>query len=378
MAATRKTPAHPPTLAEVANHAHVSPKTVSNVVNNRPYISEETRTKVRRAIAELGYRPSAVARSLVTGKTNTIGIIIPDVSNPFFGQAILGCEKILNESGYDMVLGDTDENGEKERGYLNSLTAKGADGLIIWGGQVALREVLEITAGRIPVITVDSAIQELEGSVTAVNVDNENGAALAVGHLVLAGRKRIGHLAGPTYRLTARKRQDGYITALKVAGIPFDPCLVVEGAPSIRGGYRSALRLLENQKADALFCYNDLMAIGAVVACNHLGISIPRDLALVGFDDITASALITPALTTVRVAQYELGRKAGALLLDRLEGRETEPRSVDFPVELRVRNSCGTKTLSQEEMRDILENLVSSVAVDLPEHNSGECKKEDP
>jgi DNA-binding LacI/PurR family transcriptional regulator len=366
----------PPTLADVAAYASVSPKTVSNVVNNRPYITEETRAKVRHAISALGYRPSALARSLVTGRTNTIGIVIPDVSNPFFGQAILGCERVLSESGYHTVLGDTGESVEEERRYLDTLTAKGVDGLIIWGGQIALKEVFGITAGRVPIITVDSAIENLEGNVTAVNVNNENGATEAVQHLISSGRRRIGHLAGPACRLTARKRQNGYGKALSAAGIELDPCLIIEGPPSIRGGYRSALRLLENQKLDALFCYNDLMAIGSIVACNHLGISIPADLALIGFDDITVSALITPSLTTVHIAQYELGRRAGTLLLDRLHGRETEPKSVDFPVELRVRNSCGTKTLSQLEMRDILENLVSSVAVDLPEHYPGTCKKE--
>ena len=367
----------PPTLADVAAYAKVSPKTVSNVVNNRPYITEETRLKVRQAIAALGYRPSALARSLVTGRTDTIGIVIPDVSNPFFGQAILGCERVLSERGYHTVLCDTGENVEEEHRYLDTLAAKGVDGLIIWGGQIALKEVREITAARIPIITVDSAIEDLEGNVTAVNVDNENGATEAVKHLIASGRKRIGHLAGPSYRLTARKRQNGYSKALAAAGIRLDPCHIIEGPPSIRGGYRSALRLLENQKLDALFCYNDLMAIGSIVACRHLGIAIPEDLALVGFDDITVSALITPSLTTVHIAQYELGRSAGSLLLDRLNGREIEPRSVDFAVRLQVRNSCGTKTLTQQEMRDILENLVSSVAVDLSEHYSKACKKEE-
>ena len=366
-----------PTLADVAAHAKVSPKTVSNVVNNRPYIAEETRDKVRQAIAALGYRPSALARSLVTGRTNTIGIVIPDVSNPFFGQAILGSEKVLSESGYHTVLCDTGENREEEHRYLDTLAAKGVDGLIIWGGQMALKEMLWITAGRVPLVTVDSAIESLEGNVTAVSVDNENGAAQAVQHLIASGRRRIGHLAGPGYRLTARKRQLGYSKALASAGMELDPCLIIEGPPSIRGGYRSALRLLENTKLDALFCYNDLMAIGSIVACRHLGIAIPEDVALIGFDDITVSALITPPLTTVHIAQYELGRKAGTLLLERLDGRETAPKSVDFPVELQVRNSCGTRTLTQQEMRDILENLVSSVAVDLPEHYPSSCTKED-
>ncbi len=366
-----------PTLNDVAAYAGVSPKTVSNVVNNNVNVAERTRTKVQEAIAAVGYRPSALARSLVTGQTKTIGVMIPDVSNPFFGQSILGCEKILNAGGYSVVLCDTEENFDKERRYLATLMEKGADGLILWGGQMEGRELAGLTAGRVPVIAIDTAIEESAENITTVKVENERGAHAAVRHLLQAGRKRIGHISGPLQRATARRRSIGYRSALGEGGVAFDPCLVVETAPSIRAGYRAALQLLDNKHLDAVFCYNDLIAIGAVVACNHLGISIPGDIALVGFDDITIAALITPSLTTVRIAQYDLGKLAATLLLERLEKRDLAGSSIDFPVSLQIRNSCGTKSLSQNDMRTILDTIASSEAVDLPVDFPEQCKEDD-
>lgn len=365
-----------PTLKDVAAYAGVSAKTVSNVVNDNKNVADRTRNKVREAIAAVGYRPSAVARSLVTGQTRTIGVMIPDVSNPFFGQAILGCEKILNASGYSVVLCDTEEDFDKERRYLATLMEKGADGLILWGGQMGRDELAGLTAGRVPVIAVDTAIEESAENITIVKVENERGAHAAVRHLLQAGRKRVGHIAGPLQRATARRRSSGYKSALGEAGVAFDPCFVVETAPSIRAGYRAALQLLENKDLDAVFCYNDLIAIGAVVACNHLDISIPDDLALVGFDDITIAALITPSLTTVRIAQYDLGKLSATLLLERLESRIVEGSSMDFPVSLQIRNSCGTKNLSPDDMRTILDTIASSEAVDLPVDFPAHCKED--
>jgi LacI family transcriptional regulator len=364
-----------PTLNDVAAYAGVSPKTVSNVVNENQNVSDRTRSKVQEAIAALGYRPSALARSLVTGRTRTIGVMIPDVSNPFFGQAILGCEKILNASGYSIVLCDTEEDLAKERRYLATLMEKGADGLILWGGKAGHEELKSLTSGRIPIIAIDSAIEEGAENITTVKVENEKGAMTAVRHLLQAGRRKVGHICGPLQRVTATRRASGYKRALGEAAVAFDPCLVAETAPSIRAGYRAALRLLENRHLDAIFCYNDLIAIGAVVACNHLGIAIPGDLALVGFDDITMAALITPSLTTVRIAQYELGKLTSTLLLGRLAKQDVAPSSLDFPVSLQIRNSCGTKKLSQDDMRTILDTIASSEAVDLPVDYPAECKE---
>ena len=366
------------TLADVARHAGVSAKTVSNVVNDWPYVSEEMRQKVKAAINELGYRPSALARSLATGRSNTIGVVLPDISNPFFGQAVRGCEDALNEAGYSIFLCNTDESIAKERYYLETLSGRGVDGLILWGSRAVGASLAEVVANGMPLITVDSSAEGFYNNATYVTVDNARGATLATRHLIKQGRRRIGHLAGPALRQTAMRRKAGYRDALAEAGLPYDPCLVIDGAPSIRGGYRAAIQLLKTRRPDALFCYNDLMAVGAGVACRQLDLSIPRDVALVGFDDIVIAALVTPALTTVRIAQYELGKLTSQLLLERLQNKNLPPKSVLVPVELQVRNSSGGRRLSRKQMSDLLENLVSSLAVDLPDDYLAQCGQGEP
>jgi LacI family transcriptional regulator len=362
------------TLRDIAAIANVSTKTVSNVVNNWPYVTEETRRKVQEAIHTLGYYPNRLARSLVTGQTGTIGIVLPDISNPFFGQAIRGCEDVLNGSGYSIFLCNTDENVTKECYYLDTLISLEVDGLILWGSRTSCDSLARFANKRLPVVAVDCAAAAKYGPMTSIDVDNVGGALIAMQHLLRQGRRVVAHLAGPAQRLTAQRRFFGYRRALEDAGIPYDPHLVIEGLPSIRGGYRAAMQLLSLQRPDALFCYNDLMAVGAMIACRQLGLSIPRDLALVGFDDIIVSLLVVPALTTVRIEQYELGKLAARLLLERLQDGDMAPKSMLFPVELQVRNSCGARRLSNKQIGRQLEHLVTSIAVDLPltESSSGE------
>ncbi|MEI6385684.1 MAG: substrate-binding domain-containing protein, partial [Spirochaetota bacterium] len=253
---------------------------------------------------------------------------------------------------------------------------KSVDGLILWGCRTGRNEVLA-AAGSIPIVAIDSNFDDKSRNITIIEADNERGAQNAVGHLLRAGRRRIGYLAGPEQRKTAERRMSGYRQALAEADIAFDTCLVTPGLPSIRGGYKAALRLLDCQSIDALFCYNDLMAIGAIVACSHKDLSIPGDIALVGFDDISMSALMSPSLTTVRIAQYDLGKLSSAQLLDRLQGRVSEPKKIIFPTELQIRNSCGTRVLTRKEIDNILENMVQSIAVDLPGKYPGNCAGEE-
>lgn len=357
------------TLQDVAERAGVSPKTVSNVVNDWPYISEETRSKVQVAIAELGYRPSGLARSLVTGRTDTIGVVLPDISNPFFGQVVRGCEDVLHAAGYNIFLCNTDEDSAKEEGHLNTLVSRGVDALLVWGSRMEPERLSRLIGDKLPTVTIDCVA--CGSNSTCLDVDNIGGAQLATEHLVARGRRRIAHLAGPAQRLTAQRRLTGYQQALGAAGLPWEPSLVMEAPPSIRGGYLAALELLPSQRPDALFCYNDLMAVGALVACRQIGMSVPGELAVVGFDDIVISMLVTPPLTTVRIAQYDLGRTAAELLLGRLAGKDTISRSVLFPVQLQVRNSCGARRLSRKETQEMLTLLVTSVAVDLPATASG-------
>jgi LacI family transcriptional regulator len=353
------------TLKDVAERAGVSVKTASNVKNDWPYVSEETRAKVKRAMKELGYRPSKVAQSLKTGCSETIGVVVPDISNPFFSTAFRGCEDELTLNGYSAFLCNTDEDLGKEKYYLDMLSGQEVDGLLLWGSCAEADILADYVRDDIPVVSVDGLAQQGLDHFTFVHVDNEGGAERIMRHLIESGRKRIAHLSGASHRLPAQDRMAGYTRALKAAGLPIDESLTADGAPSIGGGYSAAMQLLTHEDPDAVFCYNDLMAIGAIAAAEELNLDVPQDLAIVGFDDIVSAVLVTPMLTTIRIPQYELGQYAVELLIKRIQTPNLDEQRVTYPVELVIRNSCGTCELTAEMRRDLLRSLVSS-AVNLP------------
>lgn len=355
----------PATIEDVARRAGVSIRTVSRVINNRPDVAGPTRVRVLEAIAALNYRPNSLAQSMVTGSTRTIGVVLPDISNPFFGRAIRGCEDVLAQAGYSIFLCNTDEDIEKERNYLTLLVDRQVDGIILWGSRADC-DTLDALLGRaLPSVTVDC--EAFCGNVVRLDVQNVQGARAITEHLIALGHREIGHLAGPPQRLTAQRRLAGYQQALEQAGIAYAPALVVQAAPSVFHGYNAAMELVRrNAQLTAIFAYNDLMAIGAMLACQQLGANVPRDIAVVGFDDIVTASLVSPALTTVRIDQYRLGALSGQLLLQRMNQPATElPASVDFPTELIVRNSCGARRRSQKQTRAIVEDLIAAVSVDM-------------
>jgi DNA-binding LacI/PurR family transcriptional regulator len=356
------------TLRDVAEYAGVSPKTVSNVVNNWPYITDQTRQKVQQAIDELGYRPDGLATSLRTGRTNTIGVVIPDITNPFFGQVVRGCEDVLYAAGYNIFLCNTNEDQRKEQGYLAMLVDRGVDGLLLFGARSDAKTLSAIVHDTIPIVAEDCPIPH--NNTTVIDIENITGARLATEHLIAEGHRRIGHLGGPLQRTAAEKRKEGYRQALEHAGIPYDRSLIFQCPPSLRGGYRSALRMLQEQKPTALFCYNDLIAVGAMIAARHLGIDIPSDIAIVGFDDIALASLVDPALTTIRVRQYVMGRTASELLLERLSGIESPATSLSIPVELVIRNSSRAENVDEIRETGWLEYLLSSDLAELSSEQS--------
>jgi LacI family transcriptional regulator len=327
------------TMKDVAAAAGVSIKTVSNVINDWPYITPETRQKVLDAIEQVGYRRNQTARSLVTGKTNTIGVIIPDISNPFFGSVIRGCEDSLYESGYSLFLCNTNENVQRERYNLDLLIGRNVDALILWGTRLCCEELNELISPDLPLVTVELEDEPLRQNHACINVANIQGACQATQHLIDQGYQRISHLAGPKERITSQQRVQGYQQTLQDAGIRFFPEWMCESDPSISGGRLATLELLQSGKPEAIFCYNDQMAIGAYMAARESGLEIPKDLAIVGFDDITISSILEPSLTTVSIAQPELGQLAGKVTLDLLLGKKESPTTIVFPIELKIRES---------------------------------------
>ena len=357
------------TLRDVAQHAGVSPKTVSNVINDWPYITDETREKVQASIKELGYRPSFLASSLRTGRTNTIGIMIADITNPFFGQLIRGIEDVLSSAGYGIFLANTNEDLEKEINYLERMVRWGADGLLMFGSRASSEMLAELIDESIPIVSENS--QAERGNMTIMKVDNIQGAHLAVQHLAQSGCRRIAHLGGPALREATDSRMVGYQQALESVGYPFDPKLVWRCSPSIRGGYQAAIQFFKEERPDGVFCYNDLIAIGTLVACRQLGLRVPQDVAIVGFDDIAMAALVDPGLSTIRVRQVEMGRFAGRLLLDRLSSGNSTVDYVTVPVELVVRRSTDPAAQgsanSGEDIDRLLQTDLAGLDPNLPE-----------
>ena len=361
------------TMSAVAAQAGVSIKTVSNVVNDWPYVTDETRQRVLRAIESVGYRPNQMARSLVTGKTKAIGVVVPDISNPFFGAAIRGCEDVLFGPGYSMFLCNTNEDVDRERYYLDQLLSRGVDALILWGTRLCCRDLEALVGTEAALVTVELGEEPTGPNHICINVDNLRGARLATEHLIASGHRRIAHLAGPPGRVTTGLRRQGYEQALQSAGLPAPARWVVQPEqPSIRGGFHAALPLLQAEKPEAIFCFNDLLAFGAVLAARHLGLAVPDDLALVGFDDIDMASMIDPPLTTVRIPQYRLGKLVGEVVLDRLHRGESARKLILYPVELQIRGSSGKGLFTDGQRRATLEGLISSLFDDAAESPPGD------
>ncbi|SMB90544.1 transcriptional regulator, LacI family [Thermanaeromonas toyohensis ToBE] len=326
------------TIKDVARRAGVSVTTVSRVLNNTPHpVSPETRQKVLEAVAELGFCPNAAARSLQLHETRTIGLMLPDVANPYYSGIVRGIEDVAHEEGYTIVLCNTDRSRERTLKYLRVLREKRVDGVIFMGGGIAedAKEDRFFQQEDIPTVVIGRH----SGAFPSVQIDNAEAARQAVMHLLTRGYRYIGCIAGPSSSTTVQDRLAGYRRALVENGLEYEPSWVVHADFTPAGGYRAAQELLERQpRPTALLVHNDLMAVGAIKALADRGLVIPRDVAVIGFDDIPLASYVTPGLTTVRIPVYELGATAMRLLRDLLVGQPV-PEVTILPVDLVVRGS---------------------------------------
>lgn len=326
------------TIADVAKEAGVSTMTVSRVINNKGEISPVTRKRVQGVIDRLGYQPSAIARSLSTNRTQTFGLVVPDITNPFFPGIVRGAEDTATAQGYSIILCNTVENLAREQEALELLEGKRVDGVVVCSARLPDAELL-LLIKRHPAAVLFNR-PALNGVSGSVQVDDAYGAMCAVQHLVAAGRQTIGFLSGPPYSYSGQRRALGFTAALEAAGYAVAPELQAPCSPTEGGGYQAARKLLtDNPEIDGLVCYNDLVAIGVLQACAALGVGVPEDVAVVGCDDIRMASLIKPSLTTLRVSKYQLGQRLVRMLLDRLENREG-PESVLVKPELITRESA--------------------------------------
>lgn len=331
------------TIKDVAQRAGVAVSTVSRVLNQSGYVSPETASKVRAAVEQLGFRPSLPARTLVSGETRMLALMLPDISNPFFPALARGVEDRATSRGYSVMLCNTDGDPEIEARYVRLLREKWIDGMVFTSASGSGSQVKQFMENRIPVVVIDRAVKGAE--VDSVTLDNIAGARLAVDHLAKVGHRAIGLIAGPKVS-TSLDRTEGYRRALVAMGLPVCPEWMASGDFRFESGYEAMKRLLQaRERLTAVFAVNDLMAIGAIRAAEEAGLRVPEDLAVVGFDDIMLATLVRPALSTIRQPTYEMGASAVDLLLDRITGqRERGPRTVAFEPELIVRQSCGAGT----------------------------------
>ena len=304
------------TMNDVARQANVSIATVSHVINGTRFVSAERVERVQVAMSELGYTPDATARSLRIGRTDTIGLVVPDNSNPFFAALARWIEEAGFESGYTTILANSNERPDREHRYVSTLVSKRVDGLILSpsrGDHGTLTRLL--LSANIPVVVVDRDAALPNADV--VLYDNEGGSIEATRYLLELGHRRIGCVAGPSDASSATERANGFRKAIADAGLPAQP--VVEADFHFSGGREATARLLDrSDDFTALFAANDLMAAGAIRELHTRGIAVPGDVSVIGFDDAPLAEMISPALTTMRQPLQDMAHAAVSLLLSRV------------------------------------------------------------
>lgn len=313
------------TIVEVARHAGVSITTVSHALSGNRRVAEATRARIDDSIRELGYRPNAFARGLRTERSHMVALLIPDITNPYYPTLARGMQDALHSGGYQTLVGSTDGHRDQERHFLNDSLQRRVDGIAFASFETTARMVAPVLQADIPLVSIGTTIRHR--NVDCVWTDDVAGAVDATAYLIERGYTPIGMIGGPAGTSPSDHRLEGYRAALRHTGIRFDPRLVAIGDFTRAGGATAMGRLLKRRVMPrAIFCANDLMAIGAMDAIRQAGLLVPDDVALVGYDDIEAAGLITPDLTTVVNPAYEMGRACGRLLLERMTGRRAGGR----------------------------------------------------
>ncbi|UBU18195.1 substrate-binding domain-containing protein [Nonomuraea gerenzanensis] len=313
-----------PSIRRVADLAGVSATTVSHTLNGRRPVAEETRRRVLEAIEELGYQPNVLARGLRTSRSQTIGLIIPDITNPFYPALARGLQDVLGPAGYDQIISNTDGVRRVEQAAIEQMIARQVDGLAFAVFHTHAADLRPVIEAGIPVVRLGGRL--VQRGVDVVHSDDEGGAAEATRHLLARGYRRIAFVCGPAAEGPAAERVAGYRAALAEAGVPAGQALVSHTEFSRAGGAEGVARLLAlPEPPDAVLCANDVMAIGALDVAARRGLRVPEDLAVMGFDDIDAAGLVSPGLTTMANPAREIGQATAVRLLERLRGTIDEP-----------------------------------------------------
>jgi LacI family transcriptional regulator, galactose operon repressor len=328
----------PSTIKDVAAAAGVSPATVSRVLNLREDVNDDLRRRVLTAVTDLGYRRNGPARSLRTRAAMVLGIIISDITNPFFTALVRGVEDRAQLAGYSVVLANADEDVAKEARYLEVAAAEQMAGVLLSPASSQLTSIDVLTERGIPVVTIDRRLPTAD--IDSVTVNNRQATLEAAQHLIAQGCKRIGFVAGPVETTTGASRLAGFRAALRAAGRPLDPALTVYADFRTEGGFAATRQLLQmRNRPDGLLISNNLMTVGGMQAIAEARLDVPRDIAVVGFDDANWATALRPPLSVVTQPTYEIGRTAAELLLRRIAGEKFAPRRVVLQAQLVPRGS---------------------------------------
>ena len=336
------------TIKEVAEEAGVSITTVSHVINDTRYVSDDLTEKVFRAMKDLNYRPNNVARSLRSGRTKTIGLIVPDISNPFFAEFSRKIEDIGFKFGYNVILCNADEDNKKEQIYIDVLLSKQVDGLIFFATGDSQDVKKTLYKYDVPVVITD---REAEGIKTdLVLIDNQRGGYQATNYLLSLNHKRIGCISGPSLIRPSAQRVEGYLQALEEAGIEPDHALIRMGNFRFHSGETEMLALMDlPDPPTAVFVCNDVMALGAMRGVQGAGMRIPEDVSIIGFDNSPLSSMVFPQLTTISQPIKEMADLTVELLIEKINLKENQKRQKDLKPEFKrivldtslvIRGSC--------------------------------------
>jgi LacI family transcriptional regulator len=330
------------TIRDVARLADVHPGTVSRALNpeTRSLVNIETAARVLAAADELGYRPNSMARGLKTSRSFTIGVLVPDITNPLFPPIVLGIDDRLTLDGYTPLLVNTGSDPERERTSIEAMLARQVDGFIAATARLDVEPLAVAIARGLSVVLVNRTFED--GSISACTVDDRRGSELAVRHMVGLGHERIGYVAGPQNVSTGHRRYLGFTAAMEAAGLPVPPERVsYAGAFTEEAGKRAGAEVLRADGVTAIITANDRLAIGCYDTLAELGLSCPDDISIIGFNDMMFLDRLRPPLSSVRVPQREIGYAAADLLLEQLTNDSSSPRELMLEPTLVVRGSTA-------------------------------------
>jgi LacI family repressor for deo operon, udp, cdd, tsx, nupC, and nupG len=334
----------PVSIKDIAREAGVSHSTVSRALSDSSLVSAETKSLIQQLAHEMGYSPDAQARSLVMGRTHTVGLVVTAITDPFIAEIVQAIERIALDHGYSVILASSNAEPEREIAAVEMLHSKRVDGLVVTSSRVGALYQDHLDRFGVPVVLVNSHSQQRGRYTFSVSVDNRHGALLATNHLVELGHRRIAYVTGPANHSDDLDRFAGYREALGQADIALDLSLVVPGTGRLDGGERALTVLLGlDDPPTAVFCYNDMTAIGLLRVARQAGASVPGDLAVIGFDDISFASYVQPRLTTIAQPTGLIGQRAMEMVLDLMADTGGGASSVFVQGKLIVRESSGAK-----------------------------------